>query len=342
MSEITAAIRELGNVYALPAVVQEQYMDDIRGKFPAEQQVDYAANANFVNALPQTERADRNVTLNAERLQGTQNSVAMVKGFTSSRAPKGGMNYLIPDTGHWFLVTRGFAYHLVFSLDDAGKVNGIRFDYISAANIIRGRDTEFSDAVGVTPFRTDTIVMIGKALISAFGNYHRLFWNGQNFALMLAMLICPHAVNLNRVILTATSVVAMVALPGNWSPTTKLGGGRGLLREIQKEVVNTAQANLSWELLDEPTKTRMAKLSSLIIENLYMERVPPEELPKKKATLGMRVSQVFSRLAGRERKGKGKGKATVTTTEEVATAEETAKQEVVTTEEAASSSGAIV
>jgi len=89
---------------------------------------------------------------------------------------------------HWGVVVNDTLYHLVFQ--DAADANSdlknfaregrpIVFGHINpAAKVIVGP----GKVAGTTKYRSTELEDIGKALIDAFGNYHRLFWNCQVFA----------------------------------------------------------------------------------------------------------------------------------------------------------------
>lgn len=97
---------------------------------------------------------------------------------------------------HWGVVVEEFLYHLTFKdpdqqemdLKDSG-LEGRRIELdvrrVSGRNAILDQCQER----GATKYDHSTLIRIGDALIDAFGNYHRLFWNCQIFAECFLRLI---------------------------------------------------------------------------------------------------------------------------------------------------------
>ena len=95
-----------------------------------------------------------------------------------------------PFASHWGVVVDGLLYHLTFSRNPAEVRNESSLKDFAR----HGKPIEFtvtrakkdmldkSESVGVTKFGSRELIEIGDALIEAFGNYHRLFWNCQVFA----------------------------------------------------------------------------------------------------------------------------------------------------------------
>lgn len=153
-----------------------------------------------MNSLDAGELATDSVNIDAIVAAATD-TVAIVRGYSVGGLTTKGkvLGYLAPSTGHWFLRVRDFAYHLVFVVDANRKRTGIRFAVHAIDEIIPNDENgQEGVSIGVTPFSENTILMIGRALITQFGDYHRLFWNCQDFMMMFAKLICPDVVNANR------------------------------------------------------------------------------------------------------------------------------------------------
>jgi len=84
---------------------------------------------------------------------------------------------------HWGVLVGRTLYHLVFqnstdaNLDFSREGKPIKFACVLASKKI----TE-TPIVGETYYDHEMLITVGEALIDAFGNYHRLFWNCQVFA----------------------------------------------------------------------------------------------------------------------------------------------------------------
>ena len=103
-----------------------------------------------------------------------------------------------PFASHWGVVVGSILYHLTFREDsDAQSESGdstrkgkpIQFTLAlkSPENI------EDSPIVGKTKYDHEGLIKIGRALLEAFGSYHRLFWNCQIFADCFLRLITDGA-----------------------------------------------------------------------------------------------------------------------------------------------------
>jgi len=88
---------------------------------------------------------------------------------------------------HWGVLVGRMLYHLVFqnsadanlALTDFSRMGKpIKFTCVLAS---KEKITE-TPIVGETNYDNETLITIGEALIDAFGNFHRLFWNCQVFA----------------------------------------------------------------------------------------------------------------------------------------------------------------
>ena len=89
---------------------------------------------------------------------------------------------------HWGVVVgppnEQMLFHLVFAESDHSE----RKSSTVPNSKIRFHATEMlkpvpnAKHVGVTRYSTDELRKLGKAMINAFGNYHRIFWNCQTFA----------------------------------------------------------------------------------------------------------------------------------------------------------------
>ena len=104
---------------------------------------------------------------------------------------------------HWAIVitepgfSSGHIYHLLFEDPRAAQLS-------AAANISRRvkfatevleEKPEGAKQVGMTRFTHDERVKIGKAMVDAFGDYHRVFWNCQHFARLYLSVITDGAAN---------------------------------------------------------------------------------------------------------------------------------------------------
>jgi hypothetical protein len=88
---------------------------------------------------------------------------------------------------HWGVAIRNTLYHLVFENRDDARIDLADFSrYGKPIRFIgttcRKDSFEHCPVVGETKYDHETRLEIGEALIEAFGNYHRLFWNCQVFA----------------------------------------------------------------------------------------------------------------------------------------------------------------
>jgi hypothetical protein len=93
---------------------------------------------------------------------------------------------VLPFATHWGVVIDETLYHLVFANHGDAESNvsrfareghSIKFEYNSASDKVIE-----SKIIGKTKYSHQELIKIGKALIKAFGSYHRLFWNCQVFA----------------------------------------------------------------------------------------------------------------------------------------------------------------
>jgi hypothetical protein len=123
-------------------------------------------------------------------------SYVMAGNTSGSGAFKG---VIVPAfASHWAVVIGQFIYHLVFvRREDAAlqfsdisrKGKPIRF---SMHNIDLENNTEIkgeATLVGKTRYNVEMLTEIGKKLVEAFGDYHRLFWNCQTFAKLFLDII---------------------------------------------------------------------------------------------------------------------------------------------------------
>jgi hypothetical protein len=114
---------------------------------------------------------------------------------------------------HWGVVVENTVYHLLFrnqenlaknSMDPFAQGASIRF-----AITLHEDDTplEGTRLRGVTRYSHMQRIDIGKALIEAFGDYHRLFWNCQTFARCYLRLLTGGKDFDRSILLTAQLIV---------------------------------------------------------------------------------------------------------------------------------------
>ena len=134
-------------------------------------------------------------------------------------AKEGRLGYVVSSVAkHWGVIVgdeEKFLYHLVFE-DQADAFCDVNPDSLTG----RKRAVKFNallwdppkdlssstKRVGDTRFSTDELVklgrvpmagglIVGKDMIAAFGDYHRVFWNCQSFARCFLKVICEEAVS---------------------------------------------------------------------------------------------------------------------------------------------------
>jgi hypothetical protein len=134
-------------------------------------------------------------------------------------AKEGQVGYIVSSVAkHWGVIVGDdvkFLYHLVF-VDGADAISDANPDSLTG----RTRAVKFNallweqsralpssmEHVGNTRFTTDELVKLGKAplvgmlitgkdMIAAFGDYHRVFWNCQSFAKCFLQAICEKPVS---------------------------------------------------------------------------------------------------------------------------------------------------
>ena len=104
-----------------------------------------------------------------------------------------------PFATHWGIAVEDTLYHLTFRNPDHARIE--LTDFARHGKPIRFTATVYDDGsfdhcpvVGQAKYSHEARVKIGKALIKAFGNYHRLFWNCQVFAqIFLYFIIGNHS-----------------------------------------------------------------------------------------------------------------------------------------------------
>lgn len=172
---------QLCKVYSLDEETRERYVCQIQKQFPLEGERDYQS---YLDALRNKDGDD--VAASGDSL----NTVTIVHGHKfKGYVSKFGASWVAGRAGHTFIVAGGEAYHLVFGKNDAGKFSGVQFTYEDASDLMKAKERT---NIGITPYYHPTFKLIGNALISQFGDYHHLFWNGKDFAWMFARAICPY------------------------------------------------------------------------------------------------------------------------------------------------------
>jgi hypothetical protein len=110
-----------------------------------------------------------------------------------------GTTYVVPPFAvHWGVIVRRTLFHLRYN----SKQKSIKFCWQPWDQTQNGSRHKV-DLVGTTKYNTDDIItigihgmkrlMIGEKLISAFGDYQRLFWNCQIFAKVFLRAICEES-----------------------------------------------------------------------------------------------------------------------------------------------------
>jgi len=98
---------------------------------------------------------------------------------------------------HWGIIVGLLLFHLVFQglgpekgqATDLGALMAEGHPITVDCKLMTDEGVEQCKVVGYTRYSQDQIVRIARALIAAFGNYHRLFWNCQVYAEILLEII---------------------------------------------------------------------------------------------------------------------------------------------------------
>ena len=165
-----------------------QILEQQIGNFIDEEPIRVLGDSAILNPIEST------LPLHGERVQ--QVSIGRVSTYiyrTEISKVDGDRRVVFPTfASHWAVIVsepqsptaHAHAYHLTFHDAAAAQLsppaNATREIQFSA--MMLKKTPEEMKEVGTTRFGHADLMIIGEAMIKAFGSYHRLFWNCQHFA----------------------------------------------------------------------------------------------------------------------------------------------------------------
>jgi hypothetical protein len=102
--------------------------------------------------------------------------------------------------GHWGVVVDGLLHHLVFRMDEDRRPVGVEFERADfKERWINEGKVSAKEEIGSTSLPLTATKAVGETLILQFGNYQRLYRNGQTFADIFVQSICDVAPSIQNV-----------------------------------------------------------------------------------------------------------------------------------------------